>query len=311
MIILKLKGGLGNQLFQYAAARHLSLVKNIPLKLDCWTAYKADPFHRVYELSNFNIVENIISEKEITNLLAQGEFLRKAIRFFTRKEKVKALSYIIKIINTYTKLQYYTEKNLNYDKDFFTFPGKGTVYLDGYWASEKYFREIENVIREELTLKVDPDEQNQKMINEISAVESISLHVRRGDYISNPDATTLFAECSLEYYYAAVNKLSQKIKKPHFFIFSDDPEWTQKNLILEYPATYVTHNSSENGYEDLRLMSHCRHHIIANSTFSWWGAWLNKNPAKIVIAPKTWFKDPIENVKLKIEEFYPIEWIVL
>lgn len=311
MIILNLKGGLGNQLFQYAAARHLALVKNVPLKLDCWSSYKNDPFHRSYKLSYFNIIENFISEDEISNLLAKGEFFRKIIRFVSRKVKSRILIYIISQINTCFKLQYYVEKSLNYNEQLIRLKNKGIIYLDGYWGSEKYFHDIENIIREELTVKNVPDEQNQTMINEILAVESISLHVRRGDYISHPDASKVFGMCSMEYYDAAIKKLSEKIENPHFFIFSDDQEWVQKNLILPFPTTYVTLNGSEKDYEDLRLMSLCKHNIIANSTFSWWGAWLNSNPHKTVIAPKIWFRDPLINAKVKFEDLYPAGWVIL
>ncbi|MEN6509171.1 MAG: alpha-1,2-fucosyltransferase [Smithella sp.] len=145
------------------------------------------------------------------------------------------------------------------------------AYLDGYWQSEKYFLDIAPVIRKELSIKTPPDRENELLINKIANSDAVSLHIRRADYVADSHTNTIHGACSLDYYHHAVDKVAEKVKSPHFFIFSDDPAWALDNLKLKYPATFVTKNGPDKNYEDLRLMSLCRHNIIANSTFSWWG----------------------------------------
>jgi hypothetical protein len=131
--------------------------------------------------------------------------------------------------------------------------------------------------------------------------------VRRGDYVQNPVTNARHGLCPLEYYHTAVRTLAAQVPDPQFFVFSDDPDWTQQNLKLPYPTTYVTCNGLERDYEDLRLMSHCRHHIIANSSFSWWGAWLSTFPAKTVLAPSTWFREPPQASRDRV----PAGWLTV
>src|SRR5207248_9354724 len=125
--------------------------------------------------------------------------------------------------------------------------------------------------------------------------------------VTNPTASQTFGVCSLAYYHAAIDELAQTIKAPYFFVFSDDIPWAQQNLALAYPVTYVSHNGAERDYEDLRLMSQCKHHIIANSTFSWWGAWLGAHPGKIVIGPRQWFR----NADYDTPDLLPASWLRL
>ena len=138
----------------------------------------------------------------------------------------------------------------------------------------------------------------------IQSSDAVAIHVRRGDYISNQNTTEFHGICSLDYYHKAIDEIISKVNDPHFFVFSDDPEWTQENLKIDAPTTYVAHNSSDKNYEDLRLMSLCNHFIIANSSFSWWGAWLSRNESKIVIAPSRWFQD----IKYNDSDRLPEEW---
>ncbi|MBT9150861.1 MAG: O-antigen biosynthesis glycosyltransferase WbnK [candidate division WS2 bacterium] len=133
----------------------------------------------------------------------------------------------------------------------------------------------------------------------------MSLHIRRGDYVFNLHTNQFHGTCDLDYYFRCVEYLTTKVKNPHFFIFSDEPEWARNNLKLSYPTTLVDHNEADKNYEDLRLMSQCKYHIIANSTFSWWGAWLSQNPEKIVFAPKRWLKSDDYNPK----DLMPDKWI--
>ncbi|MGE5582412.1 MAG: alpha-1,2-fucosyltransferase [Bacillota bacterium] len=248
MIISQITSGLGNQLFQYAAARRLAYVHKVPLKLDLsWFNYCN---YREYGLKYFNIVENIASTGEIEDVKRQNHFQERSFSFNPEIKDIKP-----------------------------------SVYLSGYWQSEKYFQDIAEIIRREFTLKYQPDESNMQMTGFIQRYESASLHIRRTDYLSNPNHGVV----SLEYYHEAVNYLINIIANAHFFIFSDDWQWVRENLRLKYPSTLITLNSAAVGYLDLYLMSLCKHHIIANSTFSWWGAWLSQYPNKIVIVPQKWF----------------------
>jgi hypothetical protein len=179
----------------------------------------------------------------------------------------------------------------------------GSFYLRGYWQSEQYFIDIEDALRKEFRLKEKVSERSRQIANEILSCNSISMHVRRGDYLSDTVNAGL-GVCEKEYYYRCMDKIVGTEPDPRIFVFSDDMEWVVKNLRLPYSTTYVTHNGAERDYEDLYLMSMCKHHIIANSTFSWWGAWLGRRPGQIVIAPSPWFRDPAINPDL-----IPKDWV--
>lgn len=275
MIIVKLIGGLGNQMFQYAMARRIAYVHNVSLKLDI-TGFNncTGDTPRSYELKHLNVIENFSSKKEIE-------------KFKIKKGFYVSISKFKEFFIPYYKRSYIREKSKRFDPNILKL--SGNAYLEGYWISEKYFKDIDNIIRREFTVKPKIDSINKQLAQTIRDCEAVSLHIRRGDYVSNPQANKFHGLCSLDYYYKAIKILTQKIKNPHFFIFSDDPEWVKENLNIQASVEFIAHNSSDKNYEDLRLMSLCKHNIIANSTFSWWGAWLNENPKKIVIAPKKWF----------------------
>jgi hypothetical protein len=154
--------------------------------------------------------------------------------------------------------------------------------MQGYWQDERYFKDIENVIRDSFVITTPHDSENHRWAQTISESNSVCLHARRKNY--------KFA-LPTEYYYRAVEYVARKISNPHFYCFSDDPEWLAKNFSIDYPYTAIHHNGQDRNYEDLWLMTKCRHYIIANSTFSWWGAWLNPSSDKIVIAPANWGYD--------------------
>jgi tellurite resistance-related uncharacterized protein len=264
MIIVRLKGGLGNQLFQYAAGRRLSIWHHCPLKVDI----RGSGRDRPYSLGPFRTLQSFADAAEV----------RRIRRVF--RERVLG----------------------PYDPNVMNIPPH--VYLDGWWQSEEYFRGIESVIREEFAIDSELEGKNRDIAAEISAAPSVSLHVRRGDYVSNPHFNSKFGTCPVEYYDRAMRLLAEKVRHPlRAFVFSDEPDWAAKNLPIPFPATIVSHNNSENAYEDLRLMSMCTHHIIANSTFSWWGAWLSNSADKIVISPKKWF-----NVNYDTRDLIPITW---
>ena len=276
MIITKLIGGLGNQMFQYAAGRAVAYRSNIPLKLDItnFETYKL----RSYQLGCFNIQENFASTKDIE-------------RFMPRRRQIGAFTYykIRAKLLPWHKQKLIKERGILYDPDIIKI--KGDAYLEGYWQSEKYFEDISDIILREFTIKYKPNNINSQMLAKIDSVNSVSLHIRRGDYISNPIATQILGVLSLDYYINALNLISKKVKDPYVFVFSEDVSWAKENLKTSLPLYFIEHNRFNKDYEDLRLMSRCKHHIIANSSFSWWAAWLSEYQKKIVIAPRRWFNN--------------------
>jgi hypothetical protein len=289
MIITRLYNGLGNQLFQYALARRLSLLHNVPLKLDASQIeiYKI----RKYSLRAFNIIEDFATEDDIVKIKG-----RRSISFRRLAEKILP----------YYKRSYIEEQFFHFDPNIIMSPKN--VYLKGYWQSERYFKDIEDIIRQEFTIKPEPDAINSQIAKIITDANSVSIHVRRGDYVNDNYINKIYCTCSLDYYHEAVETITKRTPHPQFFVFSDNPVWVKKNLIINYKTTYVTHNNAEKDYEDLRLMSLCRHNIIANSSFSWWGAWLNRFPEKIIIAPKRWFTSVVNN---DTNDLIPSSWVRL
>jgi len=288
MIIIKIQGGLGNQMFQYALGRNIAITNKTTVKFDLswFEQYKT----RTYKLHHFNIVGDFATNKESKRLKKYG---RKAGRLAFLH------NYFIADDSIYIK-----QKQFEFNPKILK--NKGPAYLDGHWQSKKYFKNVEDVIREEFTLKNEPSNTYKNNEQKIKERNSVSLHIRRGDYITMKKAADAIGVCPLDYYYKAVKKIAKKIEKPTFFIFSDDIEWVKKNLKIKYPMIFVSNNKLED-YEELILMSKCKHNIIANSSFSWWGAWLNNNPNKMVIAPKRWFKDPSKNTG----DLIPENWIKL
>lgn len=284
MIVVKLIGGLGNQMFQYAIGRSLSLIHDVPLKLDI-SAFE-DYDDRAYSLKYFKINGEIATALESARF-TKAKFLKRSF------EKLKP----------YYRRSIIVECCFDFDANILNAPGD--VYLDGYWQSEKYFAEIENIIRKEFAVKTAQEGKNLELAELIASTDSVSLHIRRGDYISDPETKKVHGICNLDYYSSCVEQLTEKLRNPHFFVFSDDPDWARDNLNLSYPMTLVNHNGMDKDYEDLRLMGQCKHHIIANSSFSWWGAWLCENPNKIVIAPERWFNDP----NINTNDLIPNTWI--
>ncbi|MCR5834409.1 MAG: alpha-1,2-fucosyltransferase [Selenomonadaceae bacterium] len=250
MIITKLYGGLGNQLFQYALGRCLAHKNNTELKFDTtYYAVNDSSHHNHYHLNVFNLKENFATEKEIKR---------------AKLIKEEYTNFIPEILDS-----------------------KDKTILDGYWQSWKYFTEIEDIIREELTLKNPLGERSVFWREKILSSEcAVSLHIRRGDYLS-PLNRKNFGAVPFNHYYTCLNELKKSCSNLTAFIFSDDLDWVKNNFKFDVPVEFV--EGCEKNYEEIFLMSLCQHNIIPNSTFSWWGAWLNKNPAKKVFAPYPWF----------------------
>jgi hypothetical protein len=271
MIIARIRGGLGNQLFQYAAARSLAWKKNERLKLDLYT-YSTKSQVRSFGLDRFTIDTEIATREEVHQFTGSN-FLT---RFINKQENYLRCPGVL------------AQPHYHFYEDFFRVPAP--VYLSGYWQSEKYFKEFEPKLRAQLTLKNNLSDSSLRWKEKIQKDNSVAVHLRRGDYSSKSNYHSFFGTLSIDYYKRAIHEIKNKIGDPKFFVFSDDIEWCKQNLTFLSDAEFVSHDSIVNASEDLILMSLCEHQIIANSTFSWWGAWLNANENKIVIAPIKWFQ---------------------
>lgn len=254
MIIIRLKGGLGNQMFQYALGRALSLQQRVPLSLDTSFYVTALYPKRQYNLDVFNV------QADVSNKLWKSLFYR----LFRSKK----------------------EMGFNFNKNIVSV--SSSVYLDGYFQSPKYFAGFEEVIRKDFTLKNPVVPNIQKLAEEISSTNSLCIHVRRGDYVGNKNHDVV----DIEYYKNGFDYISQKTKLDKIYVFSDEIKWCEDNLRFEIPVIFV--GDEYKGQKDewhMYLMSKCKHFVIANSSFSWWASWLSDNKYKIVVAPKKWFAD--------------------
>jgi Glycosyl transferase family 11 len=288
MIVVRLCGGLGNQLFQYAAGRRLANARQEVLVLDLGWYARTPPTDtpRAYELGNYPIRARPATAVEaLWCRLHEGRLLRR-MSFLPRRWR------------------HWREKGFEFDPAVLDLPD--SIYLDGYWQSHHYFEDAADLIRADFTPIAPFGPQDEKIAALIATGDAVSVHVRRGDYVAHHPAATAHGQCSLDYYKAALVHILPHVKTPHFFVFSDDPAWARENLLLPGPSTFVDHNGPASAFQDLRLMSLCKHQITANSSFSWWGAWLNSRPDKIVIAPKQWFADPRNTDSLT-----PDDWLRL
>ncbi len=271
MIVFRAQGGLGNQLFQYATARRLALKNQCPLVLDHhWFDHtRPGETPRPLELTRYSL--NMRLAKPL-------ELLRWApIRSRWGRH-----------LKPFLSMNLILEQGYDVNKDVLLAPPN--TYLMGYWQSEAYFADIRHKLLLELKPSEPPGPQDLAMIEHMQRGESISVHVRRGDYISLASASAYHGLCTLDYYSKAIAYIGERVCKPILFVFSDDPAWTRANLRSSFTTFYVDHNTSDYAFQDLRLMSHCKHHVIANSSFSWWGAWLANSANQIVVAPAKWFQ---------------------
>lgn len=296
MIIIKLSWWLWNQMFQYATWKAISLRNKKILKLDLsflnrmWKWYVNRIFKENeninYELSFFNLSPIFADYKDIP--------------FYERYKNKKYMKIYEILKNIFKEKNHYIEKQFNYDDNINNINYR---YYDWYFQSEKYFIDFEDNIRKEFEFKIEPSENNKKMIEIINESNSVSVHIRRWDYTLAKNNYIWLQ--SIEYYNKSIDLIKKKIDNPIFIFFSDDISWVKENIILNDKSFYIDWNDSNTNYEDMRLMSLCKHNIIANSSFSWWWAWLNKNKEKIVIAPKKWFN----SWNLNYNDILPDKWI--
>lgn len=274
-------------MFQYALGMRLAYSNAVPFKLDI-SALENDPL-RKFELDHFAIGADLATADEVKFCTATN---RRNSRF----------SRLLAGLRPVHKQRVIRERSFNFDPKILL--AGPVAYLEGYWQSEKYFKGFEEIIRSEFVFNSEPDSSNKDLGNAILSSNAVSMHVRRGDYVSNAATNQFHGVCSIEYYRKAVEFIAHKYPAPHFYIFSDDPDWVRLHISLDYPVTYVDKNTGEKSFEDMRLMSLCKHHIIANSTFSWWGAWLCMNPEKTIIAPERWFN----KADIDTADLIPANW---
>jgi hypothetical protein len=289
-ICMKINGGLGNQLFQAALGIKLAHARNVPLAFDA-TAYVADEPLRIYQLDRFKIDAKLLTANELSSMRPLAVRLPKPL--YRRAHLFPFLK----------GKAYIKERQWRFDPSILDVAAP--AYLDGYWQTEKYFSTVIDRVREQFRLTDPITSSRQKIRNILLQKNSVSVHVRRGDYVASPSTLALYGTCSPEWYERAMAAVAEALGAPHFFVFSDDPEWARINLPARWPRHFIDPNHDGRDFEDMHLMSQCSHHIIANSTFSWWGAWLNPHRNKIVVAPARWFASS----PLDTQDMVPAEWV--
>lgn len=293
MIILHLSGGLGNQMFQYAFGRATANRLSAELVFDL--SDETLQIHNGFELNRvFDIRAREATKSDLKTVLGwmRHDIARRAVKKFGFSE-ILSIPYVL-------------EPHLHFAPQMLR--ASDNTYLSGYWQSEKYFADAMDCVRDDFTFLSKLSGLNESLAADIldKSQTAISLHVRRGDYVHNTEINRVHGCCTQEYYQAAIEHMAGQIKSPRFYIFSDDMDWVRANLDLPFGHTFVQHNRKKSSYQDMHLMSLCKHHVIANSSFSWWGAWLNRDPKKLVVAPRKWFAD-----ERSVDDLFPQSWVVL
>ena len=285
MIFFELIGGLGNQLFEYAFARSLAHDFDEKLYLDISRYnFRMNIVHNIYGLHAYNI-RAIVGNYSLADYEDSCSLYQDDLNYYP-------------IGTPITKYGCYYDGMNEKLKNDLELPAVFTGYFSAgidengkKTVTEKFFIHNEKIIRNDLTYMPPIKEKYQEIVEDIKNTNSVALHIRRGDYVS---LFHRFGMCSLEYYRKAIDEIVSKVENPKFFIFSDDPEWVKENLEIDYPHSYVIYeentDSSNSSAELLTILSKCKHFIIANSTFSWWGSWLSSNKEKIITAPVPWYQ---------------------
>jgi len=285
MKIVRFLGGLGNQMFQYAFYKALQKrFPNVKADLQGYTAYA---LHNGLELEN---IFNIQLNKAPT-------FTSNLYYLHNRKWIYRKLRQILNLRKSYK------EEQILFSFDPFFLENPTPAYYWGYWQNHQYFSSVAKELQLDFRFKNPLTPQNQETLAQIQQSNSVSIHIRRGDYLKDPFLGGL---CRPEYYQQAISYIQTRVSSPEFFIFSDDISWCREKLSLP-DSNFISWNTGTESYIDMQLMSGCKHQIIANSSFSWWAAWLNVYPEKIVICPKKWANDPNPMVNMS----FPDKWISL
>ena len=273
VIAASLRGGLGNQIFEYAAGRSLALRHGTELALDVSELGRASTSRRP-ELDCFEIDAPIVGRVHSWEELDGPRSLRARLARRGRRHRPGSLRIL-------------RQKGLEFQPAYFDAPDD--THLLGFWQSERYFVEHAEAIRRDLRFRRAPTGPLARLLDEIAVRPSVSVHVRRGDYVSDPVATAFHGVLAGDYYGRALARVAE-LEDVHAFVFSDDLAWCRQHLQLAVPASFVDVGAAP--ADDLRLMAACKHHVIANSSFSWWGAWLGRADGGVVVAPRAWVADP-------------------
>lgn len=297
MIIVRLQGGLGNQMFQYAAGLRLAMNNRTELKLDLQTLLDRKPrenlMFRDYDLDLFQIPEPKATPAET--------------RKFLRITDPGARSFSERIEDKLVRRYLFQEQTFHFDPQVMRLPAR--TYLDGYFQNEKYFADIESTVRERFQFPFAARElpdHTRTLVERIQATNSVCVNVRRGDYVSNPISAQYHGVCGIDYFANAAAWFGERLPTPSFFVFSDDPDWCRDNLKLPGETSFV--GSEYNGprfFNKFWLMSQCKHFIIPNSSFGWWAAWLANHPVKQVLRPSNWFRAP----EVRDVDICPSSWV--
>lgn len=289
MIIVRLIGGLGNQLFQYCIGRKLAMRHQVPVKLDL-SVYDNDA-SRECRLHFFNVSYAVASPKEVNAMVAIYENDAFYAKVYRKLEK--------KFLPKYRRKYFVEHDYYMFEPDLLKVGSK--VLIEGFWQHHRYYQDLPQQILAEFTLKNEFVEK-YGILDQIAADHrSVSVHIRRGDYVSDPNNLSWFGILSPDYYQRAMAYIESNIKDPRYYIFSDDLDWARDHLAVNTEAVYVDIAKGQKEYLELEAMRRCRHHIIANSSFSWWGAFLNENPDKLVIAPSKWLAQEALNRNVQIQ----------
>ena len=291
MIIIKIFGGLGNQMFQYAFGKYLSKRNDVDLLLDI--SYFRNQSLRKFELNHLNVKNLQFAEESQIRIV--------------RKES-NPISFLFRKLNTavspYYKWSVIEQMNFDFDPNYLKV--EAPAYVSGYWHSENYFLGIADLIRSEFDYIKDLAPYAQSISNQIGTGTSCSIHIRRGDYVNDANTYVVHGVCSMDYYLRAIAAINAQFKDVTFFVFTDDIPWVKTSSLFNNTNFTIVENT-DNHFEDFKLMSKCSHHIIANSSFSWWAAYLGDFPSKVVISPSKWFKNKLAD-RISIT---PKTWIQL
>lgn len=284
MIIVKLKGGLGNQMFQWALGRALAHKHNTEFKIDVYflldQTRRKNFTLRDYDLDIFLLDPEFATKSDIAKFPypkfgKYGLFIERFKQKIFRRFNPDGYNFII-------------QTKFDYDEQIAEAPPNS--YIEGYFQTELYFKPIEHIIREDFRFRHELADGAAEMGSRIADTQSVAVHIRRGDYLTNPKANKTHGLLTRDYYDNAFKIIESKIPEPHYYIFSDDNQWCRSNFNLSDNMTLIEDDIKGKQFQfSLKLMSMCKHAIIANSSFSWWGAWLNPSTDRIVIGPKNWF----------------------
>jgi hypothetical protein len=295
MVLVRLEGGLGNQLFQYATARRLALRLGSRVVVDTSLLEAPPPgvTPRPYELGKLRV------EVEVAGPEAAALVRRRLARGW--RGRASRLGAALGLGPRLTVLR---DSETRFHPE--VLEARGAVLLAGYWQSERYFDDVADRIRAEVLPRQEPGGASRLRAEAMRADRSVAVHVRRGDYITNPHAAAFHGTCDLAYYAAAAALVAARVPDPHFFVFTDDRDWARAHLHLPGRFTLVDDHGPAEGHLDLWLMRQCRHHVIANSSFSWWGAWLAGGEDHLVVAPDRWF-----TARPRPPHLLPAGWLAL